>query len=91
MLFNIYMSKLPLPPKDLNITSYADDLTLTTDPQVERLGDMITPYLNTLHDWQESRKLKLSAEKSSATVFTTWSKEDKFDPHLTINNSPIPF
>ena len=47
-------------------------------------------YLNTLHDWLESRKLKLSAEKSSATVFTTWSQEAKFDPHLTIHNLPIP-
>ena len=23
-------------------------------------------------------------------MFTTWSKEAKFDPHLTFNNSPIP-
>ena len=51
---------------------------------------MITPCLKTLHDWLESRKLKLSAEKSNAAVFTTWSKETKFDPHLTINNSQIP-
>ena len=42
MLFNIYMSKLPLPPKDINITSYADDITLTTSyPMVEKLRDMI--------------------------------------------------
>ena len=91
MLFNVYMSKLPLPPKDINITSDADGITLTrSHPQVEKLGDTITPYLNILHDWLESRKLKLSAEKSSATVFETWSKEAKFDPHLTIKNSPIP-
>ena len=91
MLFNIYLSKLPLPPKDINVTSYTDDITLTTShPQVEKLGDTITPYLNTLHDWLESRKLMLSAEKSNATVFTTWNKEEKFDPHLTMNNSPIP-
>ena len=91
MLFNIYMSKLPLPPKDINITSYADYLTVTTShAQVEKLRDLISPYLNTLHDWLKSIKLKLSAEKSSATVMKTWSKEGKFDPHPTINNSPIP-
>ena len=91
MLFNIYMRKLPLPPNEIEITSYADDINLTTShPQVEKLREIITPYLNTLHDRLESRKLKLSAEKSSATVFTTWSKETKFDPQLTINNSPIP-
>ena len=88
MLFNIYMSKLPLPPKDINTTSY---VTLTTShPQVEKLRDILTPCLITLHDWLESRKLKLAAEKSSATVFTTRSKEAKSDPHLTINTSPIP-
>ena len=52
----------------------------------EKLRDK-TPYPNTLNDWLESRKLEVSAEKSSATVLTSWSKEPKFDPHLTINNS----
>ena len=62
MLFNNYMSKLPLPTKDINITSYADDITLTTShPQVENLRDITTENLNTLHDWLESRKLELSA------------------------------
>ena len=45
------------------MTSYADDTTLTSShPQVEKIRVMITPYLNTLHDWLESRKLNLSAE-----------------------------
>ena len=91
MLLNIYMSELPLPPKDINTTSYADDITLTTShPQFEKLRDILTPYLITLHGWLESRKLKLAAEKSSAAVFTTRNKEAKSDPHLTINTSPIP-
>ena len=36
------------------------------------------------------KKMKLSDGKSSASVFTTWSKEAKFDPYLTMNNSPTP-
>ena len=88
MLFKIYMSKLHLTLKDVNSTPSADDMTSTTsDPYVEKLGDVITSYLTLLHDWlasASSRKLRISAEKSSATVFTTWSKEAKFDPHLTI-------
>ena len=51
---------------------------------------MITPYLNTLHDWLKSRRLILLAEKSSAIVLTTWSQEAKYNPHLTINDSPKP-
>ena len=83
--------KMPLHSKSKNITSSADDITLTTShPQVEKLRDLLTPYLNILHDWLESRELKLFAKTSNATVFTTWSKEAYFDPHLIIYNSPIP-
>ena len=84
------MSELPLPPKDKNM-SPADDVTLTTShPQDEKLRDIITPYLNVLQDLLESIKLKLAAKKSSATVFTTWSKKAKLGPHLIINNSATP-
>ena len=87
MLFNTYMSKLPLPLKGINITSYADDITLTTShTQVEKMRDnnSIPKYFTRL---ARIKEVKLTAEKSSATVFTTWTK---FDQHLTINNSPIP-
>ena len=85
------MSQLPLPPKHIIIASYADEKTLTKPfPFAEKLRELRTPYLKFPQDWLESRKFKLSAEKSSATVFTTWSKAARFDPHLTINNSPIP-
>ena len=57
MLFNIYMSKLPLPPKDINITFYADDIILILHPQVEKLRDLIMPYLKILNDWLELRKV----------------------------------
>ena len=85
MLFNNYMSKLPLSTKSKHhLLRWA-----TFHPQVEKLRD-ITPYLNTWQNWLKSRKIKLSAKKLSATVFKTWSNEAKFDPPLTINNSPIP-
>ena len=72
MLFNICMKKLPLPPKDLNISSYAEDATSTTSqPPLEKLSDIIITYLITLYDWLQSRKIKLSAENSKATLFTT--------------------
>ena len=95
MLFDIYMSKLSPPSKDINMKSYAftsqiTSTSTTSHPQVEKLHDMTTPCIIILHDCLETRKLKISAKDSSATVFTTWSKEAKFDPHITINNSPIP-
>ena len=91
MLFNLYMSSLPLPPEKVRLTTYADDITLvTSSPRVEHLKQQIEPYLQTLHSWLTSRNLTLSAGKSSATIFTTWSKEVKFDPKITIAGQPIP-
>ena len=50
----------------------------------------IDPFLKKLNIWLKDRNLKLSAEKSIATIFTTWSKEVKFDPKLEIDGMPIP-
>ena len=77
MLFNIYMSKLPLPPKDINIISYPDDMTLTTYyPQGEKLGDIITFYLNILHDqikisYQLRNQLQLCSQAGARRRFFT--------------------
>ena len=91
MLFNLYMSSLPLPPEKVRLTTYADDITLvTSSPHVERLKQQIESYLQSLYSWLTSRYLTLSADKSSATIFTTWSKEVKFDPKITIAGQPIP-
>ena len=91
MLFNMYMSKMPLPEGDVHLVTYADDITLTTsNPQVNKLKDQMEPYLKKLNIWLKGRFLKLSAEKSIATIFTTWSKEVKFDPKLEIDGMPIP-
>ena len=61
MLLSIYMNKLPLSPKGINITSYADDTTLTTShSQDESLRGLIVPYMIFLHDWAELRKLNVN-------------------------------
>ena len=74
-------------PKGMNITWYADYITLTTShPQVKRLRNIGTAYLIISNDLLELITLKLSAEKLSATVSTTWIKETKFDPHIKLNN-----
>ena len=87
----MYMSKMPLSDSDVHLVTYADDNTLTTsNPQVNKLKDQMEPYLKKLNVWLKGRFLKLSAEKSIATIFTTWSKEVKFDPKLEIDGMPIP-
>ena len=72
LLFNYYVSKLPSAPA--KIISYEDDCTVTsTGRDIQQLEENINEYLPDLHSTQ--RNLQLSAPKSSATIFTTWTKE----------------
>ena len=42
-------------------------------------------------EWLQSKMLVLSADKSTATIFTSWSKEVGFKPEVYINEEKIPF
>ena len=41
ILFNIYPSDIPLPPKDIQITTYADDVTITASYTKHRKGQQL--------------------------------------------------
>ena len=90
-LFNLYMSKMPRPPDDVTLVTYADDCTiLATGPDVESLCVKINTYLNTLYDWFTTRNLQLSFEKSTVTVFTSWTKEVSTPVSVNINGHLLP-
>lgn len=90
-LFNLYMCSLPTPPANIVIVSYADDITiLSSGVQPEQLGGPINIYLSELHNWLEGRNLRLSAEKSTATLFTTWNKEFRKDLNIQVAGNPLP-
>ena len=91
LLFNTYLSKKPVTPPELKLISYADDCTVLTsgrDPEVleRRLND----YLPVLRTFLTDRNLQLSAPKSTATIFTTWTKEVRKDLNISIDGMPIP-
>ena len=90
-LFNLYMSKLPLPPPEIGIVTYADDATtMCSGPDIKVLCKRQNKYLEELNNWFKSRNLSLSAPKSSATLFTTASQEVKTVLPITIDNTPVP-
>ncbi|KAI5755231.1 hypothetical protein M8J77_015233 [Diaphorina citri] len=90
-LFNIYLSKIPAPPEDITLISYADDCTiLATGHNITELSTKINEYLSTLNAWFTQRKLKLSPGKSSATLFTTWTKEVNTQLDIKINDQRLP-
>ena len=47
-------------------------------------------YISTLQEWLASREFKLSTDKSSSTIFSTWSEEVSFDPQLSISGQTNP-
>ena len=90
-LFNLYMSKMPQPPDEIKLVTYADDSTvLKSGPTIGPICEDLNSYLDTLLNWFKSRNLELSAPKSSATLFTTFSNEMSVTLPITINGQSVP-
>ena len=91
VLFNIYMSPLPTPPKHIHLVSFADDISImSSGTEPVKITSNIQPYLNELTEWLRGRNLTLSPGKCTATLFTTWSKEYKCPLVLKVANTTIP-
>ena len=91
LLFNLYMSKMPTPPTKVKLVTYADDGSiLSSDKKIGPICDRINAYLETLNTWFSSRNLFISAPKSSATLFTTWSNEAKTQLPINIAGTAVP-
>ena len=91
ILFNIYMAKMPAPPSNTRLVTYADDSTiLRSGKEIEPVCSAINTYLDTLNSWFEKRNLFISAPKSSATLFTTWSNEVNKELPIKINGVAVP-
>ena len=71
-LFNLYMAKMPSPPGNIKVETYADDTTaLNSGVDIDKICTELNTYLDTLKTWFSSRNLGISPTKSSATLFTT--------------------
>ena len=91
LLFNLYMSKMPNPPGKVKVFTYADDTTvLNSGPTIPTICAEINPYLDKLETWFTSRHLQISAAKSQAAVFTTFSNEANTILPVSISGAPIP-
>ena len=91
-LFNAYMAGLPIPPVDIKLFSYADDVNVlaTAKPPLKPVYDRVSEYLAILSKWLKSRHMSLSAEKSSSTLFTTNTKELNEIIQIFIDSNIIP-
>jgi hypothetical protein len=90
-LFNIYMSDIPKPPDNVDLETYADDMTtMSSNKDVSVAEQNLQPYLNELFEWTQANDLQLNPSKSTSTLFTTDPSEYNRKLNLTINNTEIP-
>ena len=90
-LFNLYMTNMPPPPDKTKLVTYADDSSvLLSGPKIDPLCKILNEYLTDLKQWFLHRNLQISAPKSSATLFTTFSNEMSLDLPIYIDGDKIP-
>ena len=91
ILFNLYMSRMPLPTGSVKLMTYADDSNvLNSGRNIPVVCQEINTYLSTLDNWFKSRNLFISPSKSSATIFTTASNECSTILPIEINGEQVP-
>ena len=62
---------LPTPPRDIHVTTYADDITIySSDKNYTIAQQRLQPYLEDVQTWTKANDLKLNASKTMTTLFT---------------------
>ena len=90
-LFNIYMADIPRSPPAVNLTTYADDITIySSDIDHRKAQDRIQPYLNRIHQWTKDNDLLLNTDKTMTTLFTPDPAEYKTKLTMEINRTRLP-
>jgi len=85
------MHDIPAPPDNIHISSYADDITITsTHTNANTRSTQVQPYITQLEDWLAHNRLKLAPTKSTSTLLTSHTKEHQHRPTVTLNNNIIP-
>ena len=88
-LFNIYASDIPLPPKDGQITTYADDITITAShTKHNKAQQLIQAYIHKIpvHEWATTNNLHINTDKTTITLFTPDPAEYGTTLLLKLNN-----
>ena len=91
LLFNYYLSDMPLPNQGVNIVQYADDVSIySTGTDIPSLTEAINDYSPQLLDFLEERDLIVSPEKSSVTLFTPWTRQAMMKPEVHLSGKDVP-
>ena len=77
---------------DILFSLFADDVSiLCRDRDKITAAETAQKAVDVIANWSNAWKLELNASKSEVSFFSTWTKEAKWKPTVTINGSSIPF
>ena len=90
ILFNFYISLLPLPPEGVYIVQYADDISVyTSGTDISALSAAINDYIKEILSFLSERELEVSPTKSTVTLFTPDTNEALLHPKVLMDNIPV--
>ena len=85
-LFNIYTSIIPLPPKNIQITTYANVITITAShTKHHKTQQLIQPYLHKIYEWATTKH-----RQNYHHIFYTRPTEYSTTLSLKLNNQTLP-
>ena len=90
LLFNFYISLLPVPPSGVYIVQYADDISVySSGTDINKLTNNINIYIKKVLAFLGDRELEVSPSKSTVTLFTPDTKEAKIHPQVKMDNKVV--
>ena len=90
-LFSTETSDIPLPLKDVQITTYADNITITSSHTKHRKAQLhIQPYLRKIYKWAITNNLHINTDKTTTTLFAPEPAEYSTTLSLKLNNQTLP-
>ncbi len=90
-LFNFYISDLPPPPAQVNLVSYADDITVfTSNPKISVMERDLNDYLPLLDKFLSDHGLVVSTGKSSVSLITSQTQQHNLHPQVFLRNTLLP-
>ena len=79
-----------LPPKDLQITTYPDDITITSSHiKHQRAQQLTQPHLYKIYEWAPTNNLQINTDKTTTTLFTPDPAEYGTTLSLKLSNQTL--
>ena len=91
-LFNLFTHDIPSPNHPaLQIRSYADDLTITSQhSNIHTATSILQPYLDDIQRWLIQNRMEASPQKSTVTLLTSHTRESHTHPNVKLYNKLLP-